>query len=521
MTSQLPTLSRILSGSATVQALPEDLPFLKGLLGEALQAIHERDHRILLLKHYLMRLNRWQFGVKSERIGEGQGIFGFYGTVVEAPGQDAPAEKRPARTASPNGHGRQVIPANLPRRVVLHDLPEEKKPCPTCGKMRTAFANEVSEQLEYHPASLHVIQHVRPQYACDDCQGPVASAPPATSPIDKGLAAVGLLAHVLTSKYADHLPLYRQSGILLRHGVSLARSTLCQWVGQCAGLLSPLVAAMKRDILQSKVIQTDDTPVRVLDPGSGKTHQGHLWAYLGDQDHAGAVFEFTMTRQQLWPKAFLGDFAGYLQADAYTGYDQLFPSGKAGGKMTEVGCWAHARRKFFDAQQTDPERSRWALDAIGRLYQVEKDAKGLSAPDRKTFRQERATPILEEIHVWLIAQSVQVLPKSPIAEAIHYALAQWTALNRYLEDGDLSIDNNACERLLRGACVGRKNYLFFGSEEGGQWAAVVYSLVESCKLHGIDPFVYLKDVLVRTDTHPMSRVLELTPRLWKPPPDTS
>ncbi|MEK7879535.1 MAG: IS66 family transposase, partial [candidate division NC10 bacterium] len=329
----------------------------------------------------------------------------------------------------------------------------------------------------------------------------------------------GLLAHVLVSKYADHLPLYRQSGILLRHGVTLARSTLCQWVGQCVGLLSPIVTAMKQDILQSKVIQTDDTPVRVLDPGSGKTLQGRLWAYLGDKEHASAVFDFSMTRQQCWPKAFLGDFSSYLQADAYTGYDQLFTSGKAGGKMIEVGCWAHGRRKFFEAKDTDRERSRWAVDAIRRLYQVEWDARDLDATARKALRQERSSSILDEIHAWLKAQSVRVLPKAPMGEAIYYALAQWKALNRYLEDGDLAIDNNACERLLRGACLGRKNYLFFGSEEGGRWAAVLYSLVESCKLRGIDPFVYLKDVLVRTSTHPQRRVLELTPRLWKPPPE--
>lgn len=507
------TLSQALAGDPMPEGLPEDPACLRGLLGEALQAIRERDHRIALLQHYLMQLRRWQFGIKSERLDEGQGLFAFYGKGVVVPGQSAPAEKRPARKPPSNGHGRRVIPEGLPRRIVLHDIPEKEKTCPTCGKMRTAFAREVAEQLEYHPASLHVIQHVRPQYACADCQEHVVTAPPATSPIEKGLAGPGLLAHVLVSKYADHLPLYRQSGILLRHGVDLARSTLCQWVGQCVGLLSPIVTAMKRDILQSKAIQTDDTPVRVLDPGSGKTHQGRLWTYLGDKDHASAVFEFSMTRQQCWPKAFLGDFSRYLQADAYTGYDTLF----TGGKMIEVGCWAHARRKFFEAKDTDRERSRWAVDAIRTLYQVEWDAQALDAEARKALRQERSAPILEGIHAWLDAQGVQVRPKAPMGEAIHYALAQWTALNRYLEDGDLAIDNNACERLLRGACVGRKNYLFFGSEEGGRWGAVLYSLVESCKLHRIDPFAYLKDVLVRTSTHPMSRVMELTPRLWKPP----
>lgn len=498
--------------SVDPKTLPDDPAILRTLIVE-LQA------RIEHLTQIVLQLRRHQFGPKSERLSEGQEIFPFYGTLAPEPLR-AGSEPDVPPASKTNGHGRRVIPADLPRRRIVHDVPEEEKFCRQCREPLREIGQETAEQLEYHPASLHVLEHVRLKYACRKCQENVVVAEPATAPIAKGLAGPGLLSQVVVSKYADHLPLYRQSEIFRRQGVELSRSTLCGWVGESVELLRPIVKAMRGDVLESKVVQTDDTPVRVLEPGRGKTREGRLWAYVGDQEHRQVVYEFTLTREQKWAREFLKDFHGHLQADAYKGYDQLF----VGGKRIEVGCWAHTRRKFFEAKETDPERAAQALHLIGKLYQIEEEAKEFSSCERARLRQERAQPMLEEFSRWLERELLKLLPRSPMGHAIQYARAQWEALLRYLEDGDLSIDNNACERALRGVCLGRKNYLFFGGEGGGHWAAVIYSLVESCKLNGKDPFAYVRDVLVRVCTTPMSRVLDLTPRLWQPAPkaeDTS
>lgn len=283
------------------------------------------------------------------------------------------------------------------------------------------------------------------------------------------------------------------------------------------GLVRPIYKAMCKDVLASKAIRTDDTPVRVLEPGARRAHLGRFWSYLGDAAHLAVVYQFTWTREQKWAKEFLGAYKGYLQADAYPGYDQLYLT----GDIIEVACLAHIRRRFFEALETDKERALFMLTGISRLYDIEREAKErkLTAGEVRALRQERAQPILDELKAWLDAELLRVLPKSPIGQAIQYARAQWKALLRYLEDGDLDIDNNACERTIRGIGVGRRNWLFLGSEGGGEWAAVVYSLIESAKLSGHDPYRYLKDVLVRVSSHPMNRIEELTPRLWKPPPN--
>ncbi|MBI4566143.1 MAG: IS66 family transposase [Planctomycetes bacterium] len=494
----------------------DDPAELRAALVQAIDLIKQLKQQNEQLTHYLVQLRRWQFGTKSERLPEGQQIFAFYGTLEAA--RPSAAEESPAShpTGKRNGHGRRVIPPELPRRVILHDLGEKEKRCPDCKKMLRQIGQEIAEQLEYHPASMHVLQHVRLKYACGSCEGNVRIADPATGPILKGLAGPGLLAHLLVSKYDDHLPLYRQSEIFARQGVVLPRSTLCGWVGESVGLLKPIVEAMKKDILSSRHLKTDDTPVRYLDPESDKARQGRVWAYVGDRDHHQVVYEFTTTREQKWPKTFLGSYQGTLQADAYKGYDQLYVT----GSIVEVACMAHVRRKFFEALETDRERASMALAMIGKLYEIERIAKDLPSAKRKALRQERARPILDQFGTWMQGELLKILPKSPIGQAIQYARAQWTALNRYVDDGDLNIDNNECERLLRGVCVGKKNYLFFGSEGGGAWAAIIYSLIESCKLNKVDPFAYVRDVLVRVSTHPTSRIEKLMPRLWKPPPQT-
>jgi hypothetical protein len=320
-----------------------------------------------------------------------------------------------------------------------------------------------------------------------------------------------LLAQVITAKYADHLPLNRQVDIFARHGVALARQTLCDWVAEAAELLAPIYRDLQASVLASKVVHTDDTPVPVQDHERTRTRDGRLWVYVGDGHPADIVYDYTPTRNRAGPMEFLGAFRGYLQADAYAGYDTLY----ATGRVVEVGCWAHARRYFWDAKESDAARALPALGFIQQLYAVEAEAKALAAGARRVLREERSQPVLARFKRWLDEQAHLVLPKSPIGEAVSYARGQWTALTRYLEDGELSIDNNVSERALRRVVTGRKNWLFCGSDAGGTRAAILYSVVATCKEHGIDPWSYLRDVLERIPTHPNRRRAELLPRNWK------
>jgi transposase len=380
-----------------------------------------------------------------------------------------------------------------------------------CGAGLVKIGEETSEQLDYKPASLFVIEHVRFKYACQACDGNVVTTAMPAQPIDKGRPGPGLLAQVITAKFTDHLPLNRQAEIFARYGVELSRQTLCDWVGAGAGLLEPIYRDLVASVLSGKVIHTDDTPVPVVDRDRRATREGHLWVYVGDQTPADLVYDYTPNRTRAGPAAFLADFRGYLQADAYAGYDALY----ATGRVVEVGCWAHARRYFWDAKGADAGRALLALGFIRELYGVETEGRALGADRRRALRQDRAQPVLERFKQWLDAQADVVLPKSPIGEAVTYARKQWTALTRYVDDGALAIDNNVSERALRKVCVGRANWLFCGSDEGGRRAAILYSIVATCKEHGLDPWKYLRDVLGRVPTHPDHRRAELLPRNWK------
>jgi transposase len=403
--------------------------------------------------------------------------------------------------------------------VVESDLAEAEKACPCCGRVRVRIGAETSEQLDYRPASLFVVERVRHTYACTVCSrtaDPADSAAPTIAtaqvpaqPIHKGLPGPGLLAHVVVSKFADHLPLYRQAGILARHGVCLSRSTLGGWITAVADLLRPVVDRMAGLVRQSRVIQTDDTPVPILDPGCGRTRTGHLWVYLGDAAHPYAVFDFTPSYLGDGPRAWLGDYAGYVQADALRQYDPLF--GRPPPRPTEVGCWAHARRKFHDARGSDPARAHEALARIRRLYDTEAEARSLDDAGRLALREVRARPVLDTLFRWLERVREQVLPKSPMGVAIGYALGNRAALTRYTEAGLLDIDNNASERALRAVAVGRKNYLFAGSNSGGQAAAVLYSVVGTCRRVGLDPCSYLRDTVARLPGCPSGSVDDLLP----------
>jgi transposase len=502
--------------------LPTDLDSCHSLIRELLETLHQDRLLIGNLQHQLGRLLRQRFGRSSETIDPDQLLLFAADILTEpdaipaTPTQPGPAEDPPPTPAAKpkrKGHGRRPLPDHLPRRPVVHDVSPDQLTCPDCGGCREVFGEEIREQLEYIPASLVVIQHVRPKYACKTCQAHVVIAERLPEPIEKGLPGPGLLAHVIVNKYADHLPLYRQERIFARQGLTLSRQTMCGWMATCAELLKPIYDAMVRAILQSKAIQSDDTPVDVLDPGREGTRQGRIWVAIGDRDHPYTAYDFTPNRSGAGPARFFKDYRGYLQADAYSGYDALFKS----GSIIEVGCWAHARRKFYEARATSAAHAHRALAYIRKLYDVEADAKAANLDDeaRRALRQERSVPILEELFAWLAKVRALVLPKSPMGEAIGYALNQRAALMRYTEHGFLEIDNNASERGEKTIAIGRNNWLFFGSENGGATAAVLFSLTETCKGLGIDPWAYLKDVLDRLSTHPASRIEELLPDRWE------
>jgi transposase len=416
--------------------------------------------------------------------------------------------------AQPPGHGRQRLPESLARKRVVFDLGEDERRCPHCQGELRHIGEEVSERLEYVPASLYVIEEAWQKYACrKGCAVLTAQKP--MQPIEKGLPGPGLLAHVAVSKHADHLPLYRQEGIFERHGVALSRQTMCDWMRRCAQLVSPLFDLMKQRVLKSKVMQTDDTPVGVLDPTLPRTRLGRVWTYVGDDHHPYTVYDYTPNRSRDGPQAFMEKFSGFLQADAYSGYDQLYQDAER--EVIEVACWAHARRKFYEAQSSDLMRSTVMLAYIHLLYDVEREARDLKLDmeGRLALRQAKSKPILDDIQAYLERERPLVLPKSPEGQAIAYALSNWKALVRYSEDGDLEIDNNGAERSLRGIAVGRKNWLFFGSDNGGRTAAVLTSFITTCKRLDIDPFAYLRDIFERISTHPQSRLAELLPDRWR------
>jgi transposase len=491
--------------------LPDDPVVLKGMIVELLASLHDARRDNEQLRQRLDLVLRRLYGPKAERLDPDQLLLFAQAEASSSPPPPAPPPEPPAApAAAPRGHGRRRLPASLPRQRVEHDLPAAERPCPECGQGRERIGQEVSEQLDYQPAALFVVEHVRPTYACRHCQGQLTTAAKPAQPIEKGLPGPGLLAQVITSKYGDHLPLYRLERIFARHGLELKRSTTCDWMAACAELLRPLYGQMVQAVLASAVVHTDDTPLPVQDRDRGHTRQGRLWVYLGDGGHPYTVFAYTPSRARDGPQQFLKGYYGYLQADAFGGYDGIY----ATGNVVEVACWAHARRKFYEARASDAERSHAALAWIGRLYEVEKRARELSLPARQALRQAESVPILTALCQWLHEQRQAVLPKSPFGQAVTYALNNWTALGRYTEAGFLAIDNNVAEREMKRIAIGRKNWLFTGSDRGGDTAAVLYSLTSTCQRHGADPFAYLRDVLARLPDQPPGRCEELLPDRW-------
>ena len=494
---------------------------------ELLRIIEARDSEVALLKLMvdklklqLLRRVRAEFGSSSEQWAAQMPLIDG-GDVVMASRSKLASTQAPANDAQID----RGLPAHLPREVQehlpqvsdsQHDSTGQPCGCTACGARLRKIGQDVSEQLEYVPAHFKVIRHVRPKLVCVACQTIFQASAP-SRPIARGVAGAGLLAHVLVSKYCDHLPLYRQSGIYARSGVELDRSTLAGWVDQADQLLDPLVAALGRYTLAAAKIHADDTPVPVLQPGRGQTKTGRLWVYvrddrpIGSSDPPAAWYQYTPDRKGEHSQRHLRQYRGILQADAYSGWGKLYGS----GQIIEAACWAHARRPWWDlylsSGRDETSIAAQALRRIAELYAIEREIRGQPPEMRRVQRQARASPLLQEMHAWLSQLLGRVSAKSELAQAIGYSLTRWRALTRYCDDGRIEMDNNAAERALRGVALGRGNYLFMGSDAGGERAAAIYSLVQTAKLNGLDPEAYLREVLSRIADHPINRIDELLP----------
>lgn len=474
-----------------------------------------RDEEIERLKLLIAKLRRMEFGRKSEKLDWQIEQLELKLDELEASRAQQAAALPVLLAASAvnreRRRARQPLPAHLPRETRMI-LPKQEA-CPDCGGKLKPLGEDVSEVLEYVPASLKVIQYVRPKLACGCCDRIVQAAAP-SRPIERSIAGPGLLAHVLTSKYSDHLPLYRQSEIYARWRVELDRSTLAEWVGGSSRLLAPLVEALRRHVLAAKKLHADDTPVPVLAPGMGKTKTGRLWTYVrddrpaGDPTPAAVWFAYSPDRKGQHPQSHLSSFTGTLQADGYAGFDQIYET----GRIQEAACWAHVRRKFYDLQVTHKSPvATEALERIGALYDIEKEIRGRPPDERREVRHQRSRPLLASLRQWFEETLGKLSTKSDTAMAVRYPLGRWEALLRFCDDGNIEIDNNAAERALRVVALGRKNFLFAGSDGGGESAAALYSLIGTAKLNGIDPEGYLRNVLSRIADHPVNRIEELLP----------
>jgi transposase len=487
---------------------------LKALLREQQAEILSHKAEIEALKLQILKLRRLQFGSRSEKrareieqlelwVEELETTDALRSCVLVEQTGSTPAR----RIAKP----RREFPPHLLRET--QTIAPQESTCPDCGGELKHLGEDVCEMLELEPVRFKVIRQVRPKLACARCDT-IVQAPAPTRPIERGMAGPGLLAHVLTGKYGDHLPLYRQAEIYAREGVELDRTLLAQWVGSVSALLIPLTDALRSHVFAADVVHADDTPIPALAPGHGKTKTGRLWTYVRDErPAAGEVapavwFAYSPDRKGEHPQRHLEDFSGILQADGYAGFSKIYD----GGRVLEAACWAHVRRKFVDLHELHKSPvAAQMLDRIGALYAIEQEIRGRPPEERRAVRQERGRPLLDAMKPWLEQTLPTLSQKSATAKAIRYALSRWEALGRYCDDGRIEIDNNAAERALRCVALGRKNFLFAGSDAGGERAAAIYSLLGSAKLNGHNPEAFLREVIARIADHPIMRITDLLP----------
>jgi transposase len=501
--------------------LPDDVDALKRIIADMARSTVAAQVEIEKLRFERARLKRAQFGRSSEKLGSSISQLEL---AIETLGEDqaerlaasGPAVAAVIDAARP---ARRPLPEHLPREEIVHTAPCL---CPGCGGLLRKIGSAVTETLEHIPGRFKVIRHVRDKLSCRACDTVVEADAPSHA-IARGRAGPGLLAHIIVAKYDDHLPLHRQAEIYARDGVALETSTLSDWVGATAAALKPLTDALAADLLASDTLHADDTPVPVLSPGAGRTRTGRLWGYVRDErPFAGArppaaLLFYSPDRKGEHPQRHLARFAGVIHADGYAGFNGLFET----GRITEAGCWAHVRRKFFDVHAANGSPiAREALDRIAALYAVEAAIRGHPPDERRLRRQTDSVPLAQSFRTWAQETIPKLSGKSELAAAFRYTLARWPALCRCFDDGRLALDNNAAERAIRGVAVGRKNYLFAGSDRGGERAAAMYSLIETAKLNGLNPEAYLADLLARIADHPAKRIGELLPWNWKPAPAT-
>lgn len=493
---------------ALLQQRDGEIAQLRGTVSTLEQALNVRSLEIEQLKLQLAKLKRMQFGRKSEKLDRQieQLETRLEDLVAE---EGAAEEKQPAPSVVHQKSSRQPLPEHLPREEKAIEPLESA--CPQCGGHLKPLGEDVSEQLDIIARAFKVIRHVRRKKACASCDC-IVQAP--SRPIERGIAAPGLLAHILVSKFADHQPLYRQAAIYERQGVELDRSTMARWVGACGALMAPLVDALRQYVLAPGKVHADDTPMPVLAPGNGQTKTGRLWVYVRDDRNAGATapaaawFAYSPNRQGRHPQGHLADFKGVLQADAFAGYNEVF----ADGLVKEAACMAHARRKVHDLHaRRATETTTEALRRIGELYAIEAQIRGRPPDERERVRQAQSRPLIDSLEIWLRQRLLTLSTQSDTTKAINYMLNQWPALTYYCKDGRVEIDNNIAENALRGCCLGRKNFLFMGADSGGERAAAMYSLIGTCRLNDIDPEAYLRYVLTHIADHPINRIDDLLP----------